>query len=214
MKERRKQYRKQLKRNWRKGENNLENNWKGTEGNEKTIEKELKGRRKQFRGPSGPLRLVWLCPGALGWDSTEEKMMRVVMVMVVMVRVVMVRVVTVVIGSDNGDIDEDHDHCIGWMYDKGQKGLKLSGKWFNWWIGQRKLAECLTKTSGFTNICKWTQKYFPSKLCITLNGTLNLSTEWAIITKNDIQSKKCLLFHWAAQNLMLNMESARISKVI
>ena len=53
------------------------------------------------------------------------------MVMVVMVRVVMVRVVTVVIGSDNGDIYKDHDHCIGWMYDKGQKGLKLSGKWFN-----------------------------------------------------------------------------------
>ena len=33
---------------------------------QKTIEKELKERRKQFRGPSGPLRLVWLCPGALG----------------------------------------------------------------------------------------------------------------------------------------------------
>ena len=33
--------------------------------------------------------------------------------------------------GDGGDIDEDHDHCIDWMYDKGQKGLKLSGKWFN-----------------------------------------------------------------------------------
>ena len=52
--------------------------------------------------------------------------------MVTVVTVVMVvTVVTMVIGSDNGDIDEDHDHCIGWMYDKGQKGLKLSGKWFN-----------------------------------------------------------------------------------
>ena len=80
-----------------------------------------------------------------------------------------------------------------------------------------KVSRVSDKDLRFYKYLQINSQIFP-KLCETINGKLvkcnNLSTEWAIIMKNAIQNKKCLFFHWAAENLMLNMETARISKVI